>query len=327
MAIHIRRREFISALCGAAAWPLAARAQQPTLPVIGFLRSTSVADATHLIDAFRQGLQEIGYVEGQNVAIEYRSAENDPDRLTALATDFARRPVGVIVGNLPSAIAAKAVTTTVPIVFATGSDPVQDGLVSSLNRPGGNVTGVSFFAARLGAKRLELLRQLVPTARTVAMLVAPGSDAVAERQDVETVAQMIGQQLNIFDVSTDRDIEAGFTTFAAGGAAALMVIGGAFMFGNRERIVALAARHKLPASYPVREYVSVGGLMSYAPSITEAYRQVGIYAGRILKGDKPGDLPVTQSTKFDLALNLKTARALGLDVPDRLLALADEVIE
>jgi putative ABC transport system substrate-binding protein len=323
----VKRREFITLFGGAAAWPVAARAQQPTLPVIGFLRSTSVADATHLIDAFRQGLQEIGYVEGQNVAIEYRSAENDPDRCTALATDFARRPVGVIVGNFPSAIAAKAVTTTVPIVFATGSDPVQDGLVSSLNRPGGNVTGVSFFAARLGAKRLELLRQLVPAARTVAMLEAPGSDAVAERQDVETVAQIIGQQLNIFDVSTDRDIEAGFTTFAAGGAAALMVIGGAFMFSNRERIVALAARHKLPASYPVREYVSVGGLMSYAPSITEAYRQVGIYVGRILKGDKPGDLPVTQSTKFDLALNLKTARTLGLDVPDRLLALADEVIE
>jgi putative ABC transport system substrate-binding protein len=326
--VDLRRREFVTLLGGAAAaWPLPARAQQPAMPVIGFLRSSSIADATHLIDAFRQGLQEIGNVEGQNVAIEYRSAENDPDRLTALATDFARRPVAVIVGNLPSAVAAKAVTATVPIVFATGSDPVQDGLVSSLNRPGGNVTGVSFFAARLGAKRLELLRQLVPTATTVAVLMAPGSDAVAERQDVEAAAQMIGQQLNIFDVSTDRDIEVGFTTFAAHGAAALMVIGGAFMFSNRERIVALAARHKLPASYPVREYVSAGGLMSYAPSITEAYRQVGIYAGRILKGDKPGDLPVMQSTKFDLNLNLKTARALGLQIPDKLLALADEVIE
>jgi putative ABC transport system substrate-binding protein len=316
-------------LGGAAAWPLATRAQPTAMPVIGFLRSASLADATRLIDAFRQGLREIGYVDGQNVVIEYRSAENDPDRLTALATDFARQPVAVIVGNFLSAIAAKAVTATVPIVFATGSDPVRDGLVSSLNRPGGNVTGVSFLAERLGAKRLELLRQLVPTATTVAVLTGPGSDAAAERQDVEAAAQRISQQLNIFDVnvSTDRDIEAGFTTFAARSAAALMVIGGAFMFSNRERIVALAARHKLPASYPLREYVSAGGLMSYAPSITEAYRQVGIYAGRILKGDKPGDLPVTQSTKFDLALNLKTARALGLNVPDKLLALADEVIE
>jgi putative ABC transport system substrate-binding protein len=323
------RREFITLVGGAAAWPLAARAQPTAMPVIGFLRSASLADATRLIDAFRRGLREIGYVEGQNVVIEYRSAENDPDRLTALATDFARQPVAVIVGNFLSAIAAKAVTATVPIVFATGSDPVRDGLVSSLNRPGGNVTGVSFLAERLGAKRLELLRQLVPTATTVAVLTGPGSDAAAERQDVEAAAQMISQQLNIFDVnvSTDRDIEAGFTTFAARGAAALMVIGGAFMFSNRERIVALAARHKLPASYPVRESVSAGGLMSYAPSIMEAYRQIGIYAGRILKGDKPGDLPVMQSTKFEFAINLKTARMLGLEMPPTLLALADEVIE
>jgi putative ABC transport system substrate-binding protein len=299
------------------------------MPVIGFLRSASLADATRLIDAFRRGLREIGYVEGQNVVIEYRSAENDPDRLTALATDFARQPVAVIVGNFLSAIAAKAVTATVPIVFATGSDPVRDGLVSSLNRPGGNVTGVSFLAERLGAKRLELLRQLVPTATTVAVLTGPGSDAAAERQDVEAAAQMISQQLNIFDVnvSTDRDIEAGFTTFAARGAAALMVIGGAFMFSNRERIISLAAQHNLPASYPLREYVSAGGLMSYAPSIAEAYRQVGVYAGRILKGEKPGDLPVMQSAKFELVLNLRTAKALGVEIPEKLLALADEVIE
>jgi putative ABC transport system substrate-binding protein len=207
----VKRREFITLVGGAAAWPLAARAQPTAMPVIGFLRSASLADATRLIDAFRRGLREIGYVEGQNVVIEYRSAENDPDRLTALATDFARQPVAVIVGNFLSAIAAKAVTATVPIVFATGSDPVRDGLVSSLNRPGGNVTGVSFLAERLGAKRLELLRQLVPTATTVAVLTGPGSDAAAERQDVEAAAQMISQQLNIFDVnvSTDRDIEAG----------------------------------------------------------------------------------------------------------------------
>jgi putative ABC transport system substrate-binding protein len=220
--------------------------------------------------------------------------------LTTLLTDFVRRPVALIVGNVVSAIAAKTVTATVPIVFATGSDPVQDGLVSSLNRPGGNVTGVSFFAARLGAKRLDFLHQLVPTTTNIAVLVARGPDAASERQDLETAAQTVGQRLTISEVGTDREIELGFTTFGTLSADALMVVGGAFMFSNRERIVALAARHKLPASYPVREYVSAGGLMSYAPSIAEAYRQVGVYAGRILKGERPADLPVTQSTKFDL---------------------------
>jgi ABC-type uncharacterized transport system substrate-binding protein len=324
----VRRREVITLLGGAAvAWPLAARAQQAAMPVVGFLRSASLADAAHLLDAFRHGLKEIGYIEGQNVAIEYRSADNDPDRLRALATDFARRPVAVIVGNVLAAIAAKAVTSTVPIVFATGTDPVRDGLVSSLNRPGGNVTGASFLAARLGAKRLELLRQLVPTATKIAVLVAPASDAMADREDLEAAAQTIGQHLDIYDAGADGDIEAGFKTFVARGAGALIVVGGAFMFSNRERLVALAARHALPASYPLREFVSAGGLMSYAPSIAEAYRQVGIYAGRILKGEKPGDLPVMQSTKFELVLNLKTAKALGLQIPDKLLALADEVIE
>jgi putative ABC transport system substrate-binding protein len=325
----MRRRDFITLLGGTAvAWPLAARAQQSAMSVIGFLRSAGpLADATHLIDAFRQGLQQIGYVEGRNVVIEYRSAENDPDRLIALATDFASRPVALIIGNVVSAIAAKAVTTRVPIVFATGSDPVLDGLVGSLNRPGGNVTGVSFFAARLGAKRLELLRQLAGTTKNVAVLVARGPDAASERRDLEEAAQTMGQRLTIFNVGTDRDIESSFTTLVADGADALMVVGGAFMFSNRDRIVALAARHKLPASYPVREYASAGGLMSYAPSITEAYHQVGIYAGRILKGEKPGDLPVVQSTKFDLVLNARTAKALGLEIPATLLALADEVIE
>jgi putative ABC transport system substrate-binding protein len=322
----IGRREFITLIGGAAAWPLAARAQQ-TMPVIGFLRSASLSDATNLVAAFRQGLREIGYVEGQNVEIEYRSAENDPGRLTALLTDFVRRPVALIVGNIVSAVAAKTVTATVPIVFATGSDPVQDGLVSSLNRPGGNVTGVSFFAARLGAKRLDLLHQVVPTTRNIAVLVAHGLDAASERQDLQMAAQTVGQRLTIFEVGADRDIESGFKTFGTLGADALMVVGGAFMFSNRERIVELAARHKLPASYPLREYVSAGGLMSYAPSIEEAYRQVGVYAGRILKGEKPGDLPVTQSTRFDLVLNVRTAKALGIEIPDKLLALADEVIE
>jgi putative ABC transport system substrate-binding protein len=232
-----------------------------------------------------------------------------------------------MVGNVVSAITAKTATATVPIVFATGSDPVRDGLVRSLNRPGGNITGVSFFAARLGAKRLELLRQLVPTATNIAVLVARALDATSERQDLETAAQIIGQRLTISEVGTDREIESGFTTFGALSAGALMVVGGAFMFSNRERIVALAAQHKLPASYPLREYVSAGGLMSYAPSIAEAYRQVGVYAGRILKGEKPGDLPVTQSTKFELVFNLRTAKALGVEIPEKLLALADEVIE
>jgi putative ABC transport system substrate-binding protein len=327
MATYTRRREFISTLCGVAiAWPLAARAQQ-TMPVIGFLRSASLADATNLVAAFRQGLREIGYVEGQNVVIEYRSAENDPDRLTALATDFAHRPVALIVGNVASAIAAKTVTATVPIVFATGTDPVRDGLVSSVNRPGGNVTGVSFLAERLGAKRLELLHQLVPTVTNVAVLVARAPDTASDRQDVETAAQTIGLRLTISEVATDREMESGFRTFGAIGAGALMVIGGAFMFSNRERIIALATEHRLPASYPLREFVSAGGLMSYAPSIAEAYRQVGVYAGRILKGERPGNLPVMQSTKFELVLNLRTAKALGLDVPPKLLALADEIIE
>jgi putative tryptophan/tyrosine transport system substrate-binding protein len=323
----MRRREFITLLGGAAAdWPLAARAQQ-TMPVIGFLRSASLTDATNLIASFRQGLREIGYVEGQNVLIEYRSAENDPGRLTALVTDLVRRPVALIVGNVISAIAAKTVTATVPIVFATGSDPVQDGLVSSLNRPGGNVTGVSFFAARLGAKRLDLLHQLVPMTTNIAVLVARGPDAASERQDLERAAQTVGQRLTICEVGTDGEIESSFPTFVSLGADALMVVGGAFMFSNRERIVGLAAQHKLPASYPLREYVSAGGLMSYAPSIAEAYRQVGVYAGRILKGENPSDLPVTQSIKFNLVLNLRSANTLGLEVPDKLLALADEVIE
>jgi putative tryptophan/tyrosine transport system substrate-binding protein len=325
--LDTRRRQFLTLLGGGAvAWPFPARAQQ-TMPVIGFLRSASLADATNLVAAFRQGLREIGYVEGQNVVIKYRSAENDSDRLTALATDFARRPVALIVGNVASAIAAKTVTATVPIVFATGTDPVRDGLVSSVNRPGGNVTGVSFLAERLGAKRLELLRQLVPTATNVAVLVARAPDTASDRQDLETAAQTIGLRLTISEAATDREIESGFRTFGAIGAGALMVVGGAFMFSNRERIIALAAEHRLPASYPLREFAAAGGLMSYAPSITEAYRQVGVYAGRILKGEKPGNLPVMQSTKFELVLNLRTAKALGLDVPPTLLAIADEVIE
>ena len=325
----MRRRDFVT-LIGAvtAAWPLATSAQQPAMPVVGFVRSVSLADAADLVAAFRQGLKETGYVEGQNVVIELRSAEGHLDRLPALVGDLIHRPVAAIVGNLNSALAAKAATTTIPIIFASGSDPVRDGLVASLNRPGGNITGVAFLVTGLGAKRLDLLRQLVPKANLIAMLVNPGRvDTEAERRDVQGAAQRLGQQLIILDASSDRDIETSFATFVQRGAGALMVGAGAFLFSNRERVVALAARHGLPAIYADPEDAVVGGLMGYGPSIVDAYHQVGIYAGRILKGDKPGDLPVIQSTKFDLVINLKTAKTLSLTIPPTLLATADEVIE
>jgi len=298
------------------------------MPVIGFLRSVSLADVADLVTAFRQGLKEGGYVEGQNVAIEFRSAEGHLDRLPALVADLIGRPVAVIVGNLNAALAAKAATTTIPIIFGTGSDPVRDGLVASINRPGGNITGVMFLVTELGSKRLDLLRQLVPKATLIAMLVNPGSvDTEAERRDVQAAAQRLGQQLIILDASSDRDIETSFATFVQRGAGALIVGAGAFLFSNRERLVALAARYALPAIYADPEDAVAGALMSYGPSIVDAYRQIGIYAGRILNGEKPADLPVLQSTKFDLVINLRTAKALGLAVPQALLVAADEVIE
>jgi putative ABC transport system substrate-binding protein len=325
----MKRREFITLIGGAAAaWPLVSRAQQPTLPVIGFLRSTSFANATELTTAFREGLKEAGFVEGQNVAIEFSSAEDHTERLPALVADLIHRPVAVIVGNSISVRVAKAATTTIPIVFTFGGDPVKEGLVASLNRPGGNVTGVTFFNDVLGSKRLELLHQLAPKAKVIAVLIYPGNlNTVAERMDMVAGAQSIGLQLVILDAGSDREIELAFTTFIQRGAGALLVGTGAYLRGHRERIVALATRHALPTSYVWREAVLAGGLMSYAPSITNAFRQAGIYTGRVLKGEKPAELPVMQSTKFEFVINLKTAKALGLDVPQPLLIAADEVIE
>jgi putative tryptophan/tyrosine transport system substrate-binding protein len=331
----MKRREFVTLVGGAAAWPsvfwpLAARAQQPGMPVIGFLRSASLADAKHLVAAFRQGLQEAGFIEGQNVMIEYRSAEDQAHRLPALVADLVRRPVALIVGNTPSTLAAKAATTTVPIVFVTGGDPVMDGLVASMNRPGGNLTGVSFLSGASGTKRLELLRQLMPKAAPIAVLVDRGPNvpqAERELRDVRAAAHASGQELIVVEVGSDGDIEPPFATFAQRGAGALFVGTSAFFNSRRERVASLAIRHALPASYVLREFATAGGLMSYGTSITDAYHLAGIYAARILKGEKPADLPVQQSTKFDFVINLRTAKALGLEVPDKLLALADEVIE
>jgi putative ABC transport system substrate-binding protein len=327
----MRRREFITLLCGTAAtWPLAAGAQQPAMPMIGFLRDTSLADAAHLVTAFRQGLKEAGFIEGQNVLIEYRSAEDQPDRLPALVADLVRRQVALIVGNTPSALAAKAATTTVPIVFVTGNDPVINGLVDSLSRPGGNATGVSFLASASVTKRLELLRQFVPKAGAIAMLVDPNSnspDTERELREVQAAAHASGQELMVVEASSDREIETAFTTFAQRAAVALFIGSHPFFNSRRERVAALAVRHVLPATYGLREFAMAGGLMSYGTSITDAYRQAAGYVGRILIGEKPADLPVYQSTKFEFVINLRTAKALGLEVPDRLLALADEVIE
>jgi putative ABC transport system substrate-binding protein len=282
------------------------------------------------VAAFRQGLNEAGFVEGQNVLIEYRSAEDQPHRLPALVADLVHQQVALIVGNTPSALAAKAATTTVPIVFTTGGDPVMQGFVASLNGPSGNTTGVSFLASASGTKRLELLRQLMPKAAAIAMLVDVNPNlpqAESERKDVQASAQAIGQELIVVEANGDRDIEAAFATFTQRGAGALFVGTGSFLYSRRERLVALAARHRIPTIYVLREFVTAGGLMSYGTSITDAYRLAGVYAGRILKGEKPADLPVQQSTKFDFLINLRTAKALGLEIPDKLLALADEVIE
>ena len=326
----MRRRTFITLLGGtAAAWPLAAGAQQPAMPVIGFLRDAPLADAAHLVATFLQGLKEAGFIEGQNVLIEYRSAEDQAHRLPALVADLVRQQVALIVGNTRSALAAKAATTTVPIVFVTGNDPVINGLIASLSRPGGNTTGVSFLSSASVTKRLELLRQFVPKPGAIAMLVHPVNTPDTERElrDVQAAAQASGQELMVVEAGSDRDIETAFATFAQRGAVALFIGSHAFFNSRRERVAALAVHHVLPAAYSLREFATAGGLMSYGTSITDAYRLGGIYVGRILKGEKPADLPVQQSTKFEFVINLRTAKALGIDVPDRLLAHADEVIE
>jgi len=327
MTVTIGRRELLAALGGAAAaWPLAARAQQPAMPVVGFLRSGTLP--YDRVTAFRQGLKEADFVEGQNVAIEYRSDESQTDRLPLLVADLLRRQVALIVGNTASALAAKAATTTVPIVFATGGDPVRDGLVTSLNRPGGNATGISFVSAEVGAKQLGLLRELQPRVARIAVVVDPKwpiTEPFVSR--VLAAASVMGQQIDVLYVSSGGEIETAFTTLVQRGAGALHVGIGGFMVSQRERIVALAARQRIPAIYPWREAVADGGLMSYGTSVNDAYRQAGIYAGRILKGEKPGDLPVMLPTKFEFVINLKTAKVLGIQISDNLLSLADEVIE
>jgi putative tryptophan/tyrosine transport system substrate-binding protein len=324
------RRHFISLVGGVATtWPVAAGAQQPAIPVIGFVRSGTPASVPReRLNAFRQGLREAGFVEGRDCAIEYSWADNQLDRLPALVADLLRRPVAVIVTNTPGAVVAKAATTMVPIVFTTGGDPVGAGLVASLNRPGGNVTGCQFHDGGTWGKQLGLLHELRPAAARIAVLVDP-KFPTTERfvAEVRAAASAIGQQIEVLNVNSDREIETAFTALVQRGAGALLVGTGAFMETNRELIVALAARRALPASYVLREYVSAGGLMSYGAKITDTYRQAGIYAARILKGEKPGDLPVMLPTKFEFAINLKTAKTLGLEVPPTLLARADEVIE
>ena len=330
MPVTIGRRELVAALGSVAVWPLAARAQQPAMPVIGVLDSVSVDFGIRNLPAFRQSLGEEGYVEGQNVAIEYRWAEGRYDRLPELAADLVRRRVSVIVANsTPASIAAKAATSTIPIVFGVGDDPVKLGLVANLGRPGGNATGVNFFVGELAAKRLDLLRELVPSAARVAVLVNP-SDPVrtaSNLRDVETAARAIGLQIQVLKANTVSEIDMAFTTLARERADALFVVPDAFFNSRRVQLAILAARHMFPAAFGQRDFVEVGGLMSYGTNLADARRQIGVYTGRILKGVKPADLPVVQSSTFELVINLATARALGLTAPPSFLARADEVIE
>ena len=327
----MKRREFITILGGVAvAWPFAARAQQPAMPVIGFLNGASPEGYAPYVTAFRQGLKEAGYVDGQNVAIEYRWAEGQYDRLPALAADLVRRQVVVIAaGTIPAAPAATAATATIPIVFTTGLDPVQAGLVASLNRPGGNLTGVTALAVEVGPKGLELLHELVPTATSIALLVNPAAGLLRETilTDLQAAARKLGLKFHVLHASTVRDFDAVFATLAQLRTGGLVIGSDPFFNSQSEQLATLSIRHAVPAIYQYREFAAAGGLMSYGGSLTEMYRQVGVHTSRILKGERPADLPVQQSTKVELIINLKTAKALGLTVPLPLLGRADEVIE
>jgi putative tryptophan/tyrosine transport system substrate-binding protein len=325
----MKRREFIALFGGAATWPIAARAQQRPPAVIGFLSSSALADRARYLPAFRQGIRETGYVEGQNVAIEYRWAQDQYDRLPDLAADLVRSQVTVIAAHdTPSAIVAKAATTTIPIVFASGGDPVKLGLVASLNRPGGNVTGITFILAELGAKQLGLLHELQPGAVRVAVLVDPNFPLIESFvSDVQAAASSIRKQIEVLEAPTGRDIDMAFARLAQKPTDALLVAPSPLLNNRRVQLVTLAAYHRVPAIYPQREAAEAGGLMSYGTSLSDAYRRAGVYTGRILKGEKPADLPVIQSSKFEFVINLNTAKAFGLSFPPGLLAIADEVIE
>jgi putative ABC transport system substrate-binding protein len=325
----VRRREVITVIGGAAAWPFAARAQQPTMPVIGFLNSGAAEALQSLVAAFRQGLSESGYVEGQNLGIEYRWANGDYNKLPRLAAELVGRHVSAILAGAPPAVvAAKAATTTIPIVFTSGGNPVELGLVSSLSHPGGNVTGVSFLTNELGGKRLELLRELIPTAAYVGFLVNPTRPSFqSEVKNAQQAAQALGVKLLVLNASTEAEIDTAFAELSQQRIAALIVGTDVFFLSRRDQIVALANRLRIATVYDLREYVMAGGLISYAASITEVYRQAGIYIAKILKGAKPADLPVLQPTKFDLVIKLKTAKALGLTVSNQMQLLADEVVE
>jgi putative tryptophan/tyrosine transport system substrate-binding protein len=330
LGADMRRREFITIIGGAAvAWPLAARAQQPALPVVGFLHSGSEAYSPHVI-GFGQGLNESGFVDGRSVTVQYRFAEGHYDRLSAMVADFVNRKVAVLaaMGGVQTALAAKAASATIPVVFANGSDPVQFGLVNSLNRPGGNMTGVSFFTATLEAKRLGLLFELVPAARTFGILINPTNpNAEAQLNDIAQGALTLSRPITILKASNDQEIEAAFNSFAQQQVNALLVTSDPYFFGRHEKIVALAARYNLPAIYEWREFAQAGGLASYGTNLLDNYRLAGVYAGRVLKGEKPADLPVIRATKFEFVINLKTAKALKLDVSPTLSARADDVIE
>jgi putative ABC transport system substrate-binding protein len=328
---QLRRREFITLLGGAAvAWPVAARAQQAGMPMIGFLSARSSGDSVQLLVAFRQGLKEAGYVEGQNVAIEFRFAEGKYDQLPALARDLVRRNVAVIaaISGTPAAFAAKAATSVIPIVFANGSDPIEFGLVASLSRPGGNLTGVTFLAMATIAKRLGVLRELVPTATALAYLANPSNQlAKAETRETENAAHTLGLQFHVLNASAEHDIDRAFASVVQNRVGAFVIGSDTFFSQRKSQIIMLAARHRVPTMYYEREYAIAGGLISYGTDFADSYRQAGAYAGRILNGAKPGDLPVLQPTKFELLINLKTAKALGVEIPPMLIARADEVIE